>query len=363
MITNKNIILNHTIPFLSAVYNCSETEAKNLPLTYQTTCEHPDLKGSEFIYPEILYGSINKFYSKLIRLNDSGKGIFFSTGTTGMAKRSQSDITVFNFVVVDLDFKERDQQIHPDVPDILSTFQFGEAGLPPTAIVSSGHGCHLYLALSTPASRSDWPSLLQIRMGMVEAYKSWGSDSTVAVDMARAIRLPGFFNMKYEPVLCQLLQTRSITYSIEDLLSVFPYTKPLPLAIQTQETIDDPGLEFTYQTTIDEDERIYLACEALDLHPSAVWGDGGSNTALRAAQIGFAHALTPQQVFDLLILEYNDRCEPPWSSNELKHKVLEAYRFAKKNQLIGSALPDYKQQRRVILNKYMAQFTEVEDGN
>ena len=61
--------------------------------------------------------------------------------------------------------------------------------------------------------------------------------------------------------------------------------------------------------------------------PPAISGQGGHNATLRVACVlvhGFA--LPPEQAWPLLC-EYNERCEPPWSERELRHKLEEAGRL------------------------------------
>ena len=58
----------------------------------------------------------------------------------------------------------------------------------------------------------------------------------------------------------------------------------------------------------------------LDAMPPAVSGSGGHKTAFAAATVlrhGFA---LPDSEAWSLFLEYNQRCQPPWNSTELKHK-------------------------------------------
>lgn len=59
--------------------------------------------------------------------------------------------------------------------------------------------------------------------------------------------------------------------------------------------------------------------------PGAVSGSGGHNQTYAAATAmvhGFA--LDPGVAFDLLMQEYNPRCDPPWSDAEMRHKVDDA---------------------------------------
>jgi len=66
--------------------------------------------------------------------------------------------------------------------------------------------------------------------------------------------------------------------------------------------------------------RAYLA-----KMPPAISGHGGHNAtflAARALVCGFA--LDEDDAFDLLVSDYNQRCEPPWAEWELRHKVRSA---------------------------------------
>lgn len=57
----------------------------------------------------------------------------------------------------------------------------------------------------------------------------------------------------------------------------------------------------------------------------AISGSGGSRVTMHAARglvVGFD--LDPAVAFDLLLHDYNPRCQPPWSGRELLHKVASA---------------------------------------
>ena len=57
----------------------------------------------------------------------------------------------------------------------------------------------------------------------------------------------------------------------------------------------------------------------------AIAGQGGHKVTMRAACIRVRFGLDdPETVFRLLRDHYNDRCQPPWSESELRHKAEEA---------------------------------------
>ena len=60
--------------------------------------------------------------------------------------------------------------------------------------------------------------------------------------------------------------------------------------------------------------------------PAAISGSGGHNATFRVAcaAAGVFH-LDVAEVYEILV-EYNERCVPPWSPRELRHKAEEAVR-------------------------------------
>lgn len=70
------------------------------------------------------------------------------------------------------------------------------------------------------------------------------------------------------------------------------------------------------------EKRLYFATRYLAKMPPAIQGQNGSNACLKAAIAlirGFC--LTPDEAFQILWEDYNPRCVPPWSEDELWHKI------------------------------------------
>ena len=67
----------------------------------------------------------------------------------------------------------------------------------------------------------------------------------------------------------------------------------------------------------------------------SVEGKSGDLNAFRVACHGRDLGLPPATTYDLMLSDWNDRCLPPWDAEELKAKVLNAYKFAK--GAVGSA--------------------------
>lgn len=79
-----------------------------------------------------------------------------------------------------------------------------------------------------------------------------------------------------------------------------------------------------------------------DTAPPSVEGRGGDNNAFRVAVYGRDLGLPPSLTWGLMVEFWNKRCTPPWDAEELKIKVVHAYKYARGN--IGSAHPasDFK---------------------
>lgn len=91
---------------------------------------------------------------------------------------------------------------------------------------------------------------------------------------------------------------------------------------------------------VGDDEKMRRAAAYLKEVDAAVSGQGGHDTTFRAAcslVIGFD--LSPDDAFNLLLNEYNPRCQPEWSEKELWHKVNSANKQPGER---GSLLEDWK---------------------
>ena len=71
-----------------------------------------------------------------------------------------------------------------------------------------------------------------------------------------------------------------------------------------------------------QDQRVERARRYLAKMPGGVSGDAGSTTTFNAvATMMFGFDLDPDTTYSLIVNDYNQRCDPPWSEKELLHKV------------------------------------------
>ena len=88
--------------------------------------------------------------------------------------------------------------------------------------------------------------------------------------------------------------------------------------------------------------RAYLAAM-----PAGVSGNGGHDATFKAA-VALVHgfALEESEAWPLL-LEFNARCDPPWSNQELLHKLKDAGKLERYPHPYGHLLDEGKPRRRV----------------
>lgn len=94
----------------------------------------------------------------------------------------------------------------------------------------------------------------------------------------------------------------------------------------------------SYQGSTDDSLDILAKYKEILLNfPPATQGNGGDDRTYMAAAKGRDLGLSNDKIFEMLLLHYNPRCEPPWSDNELRGKVNNVSKYAK--GVRGAALP------------------------
>jgi len=79
---------------------------------------------------------------------------------------------------------------------------------------------------------------------------------------------------------------------------------------------------------LDGKESIELALAYLAEAPVALEGDGGDAVTYAVACKLRDFGLSEGSALELMLMHYNDRCEPPWDLEELQRKVHNAYQYA-----------------------------------
>ncbi len=105
---------------------------------------------------------------------------------------------------------------------------------------------------------------------------------------------------------------------VDDLIALAP-----ALAVN-HDTIPAPDPEMLAR--IEQTTRRQLAAACIAKYPPAVQGMHGDSRTFRAAMIGGDYGLTSEEFWPLL-QEYNKRCSPPWTDEELAKKLANAIQY------------------------------------
>jgi hypothetical protein len=141
---------------------------------------------------------------RLRRESDQGQNVYISANPRLRRGGKTGDVALARSVFADLE----------NIDPAAATERCYVAGLPPpTVLVSSGHGCHVYWVLTEPMTDLQAWSAIQKRLAAL-----LGGDPKV-FDPPRVMRLPGFLNHKPPPAQCYLCDAKpERRYRLEDLL-------------------------------------------------------------------------------------------------------------------------------------------------
>lgn len=173
---------------------------------YQTT------KGKWF---EDAYKTIDEVEQVLTKLIQRRVDTYLATGAYE-GKRGSDKVKLKKEWYVDIDCKQGGQ--YPDKASARVALKHAlELGLPkPTYLVDSGHGYHLRYVADQPVDKSVWSA---INNGLIAACEATNLeiDSSVTVDIARVLRVPGSVNFKDpdHPVKCRIIYESDL-YAVKD---------------------------------------------------------------------------------------------------------------------------------------------------
>lgn len=130
-------------------------------------------------------------------------------------------------------------------------------------------------------------------------------------------RLPGFTNYKRSPHV--------VSVEYRDVAAVYrPLDFPSPAETRTGQRGDRPVASLRKGLDAVERARRYMTST-----PPAIAGQHGDVHTFRVCcRLIRGFALTDDEAFELLI-EWNTRCEPPWSERELREKLRRGRRYGR----------------------------------
>lgn len=145
-------------------------------------------------------------------------GIYFSVNPMEEWKRDKASVKMIQTWICDIDSWTKDEQL-----DLI-----WNAPLKPTFVVESVHGFHLYYLADRPLTQEQFE---EWNLGLMEYYH-W--DVKVCKDIARVLRIPWFYHMKWEPVMVERRKDLSSwgLYSAEEITKAFPKKEEEELQVE-----------------------------------------------------------------------------------------------------------------------------------
>jgi hypothetical protein len=283
-----------------------------------------DGKAQKFWTPA---ASLNQLAEQLQKLNADGFNIYAGPNPRREKGQSGDDaVKLCRCLFADFDDLAGSAVIKP--ADIVRA-QIEERQLPkPALLINSGHGIHAYWRLKEPLEPDKWRQLQQ-RLNL-----TIGSDPAIK-NPERLMRLPGFKNVKAEPVDCSIIYAKpELVYDLTDIvkhLARLPKPKPTPAGAIAGKR---PGL-------MEHKARAMLYASKW---PSVAEGQGRNNAA-------FAHACQLLRDFDLpdaeaweILLQWNAGNNPPLDERELRQAFEGAEKYGKLPA--GTKLDEPKQNKQ-----------------
>lgn len=193
----------------------------------------------------------------------------------------------------------------------------------PHIVVFSGGGLHCYWLLTEPMDLcGDGAALAGRRLRALA--RAVGAD-LAAAEPARVLRLPGTKNFKYDPPRDVVVERFDVTQrcAVVDLDAAIDLAREPEVRhlIQRDRTPIVHG--------VDDDTRVKKARTYLASQPAAVQGkQGDSRTYQVCCTVAVGYDLNADQAVEVL-QDWNARCTPPWTEDQLRQKIRNANRYAK----------------------------------
>lgn len=185
--------------FLTLIANSQET-----PFTFQIFSDKKDVN----LPAQVLSGSIETLEETLVRSNQAGSGVFVTINQTDGRGRKTENIVQVRAVFVDLD----GSPIQPIL----------DAPLSPHVVIESSPGrYHAYWVIEG----LDREHFSSVQKQLIERFQA---DPQVH-DLARVMRLPGFYHQKGAPFLTKIIEeSGEQSFSLQAFLDAFGITLTPP---------------------------------------------------------------------------------------------------------------------------------------
>ena len=312
---------SETPDFDEASFFLSVLDPSTNVFTFQTfdDVKLADGKGRKLPHlARTLHGTLKDLAPTLAALNAEGAGVYVTVNETDGKGRQLENI-------------KRPRAVWQD-DDVGSTIDFIR---PPTLTIATSPGKFQRLWIVEGLSREDHRAIMETMIA------KFGSDKG-AKDLARVLRLPGFYHRKGAPfrssIIAGLATTDDTTkpYSRDEILAAFPpMVTPTPGELRLEGPQKIAGARAPGFVDDDSPAVEQAAREYLQRARPAIMGEHGDNQTIEVACFLRNLGCSPELSLALLLELYNPKCDPPWEHDELVAKV----ESAAKRAMLGRDAP------------------------
>ena len=295
-------------------------------ITFQTFDDDSELKRREL--SRVLHGALSEHGPDLLRLNAAGAGVFFMVNEGDGKGRKAANVEDVRALYVDLDGTPLEPVENA-------------AAKPHVTVESSSGRYHAYwLVEDCPLDRFS-----HLQKALIAKFKS---DKAVH-DLPRVLRVPGFIWHKPDkgvPFRTRILTTNDAPrYRLNEFEAAMGFADAsnddaaaldwmmglsdvAPDSLVTKPAQRSSAADVrTHEVVIDKVRAHRRFAEYLEAAAVAVQGEHGDDRTVEVAREGRDFGLSEEETFDAM-LDWNERCLPPWPLDDLKTKVTNGHKYA-----------------------------------
>jgi hypothetical protein len=195
--------------------------------------------------------------------------------------------------------------------------------LRPSIIVATGGGFHAYWLLSEPLELTD-PTSGELAEQLLRGFAAYLGGDFQAAELARVLRVPGTLNHKYDPPRAVVLERCDVNcrYDLDSVIAVVPRIRRARARPERRSTEhrSHTGISVAWR-------RRLAACWLLSQEPAVEGAHGDHHTFSVCCGVAQDYDLDEDDAFDVL-QEWNARCTPPWSDDDLRDKIRGVPKYA-----------------------------------
>jgi len=197
-----------------------------------------------------------------LHLDSKGETVFFALASfkethqndfqQERVRRTRTNVDKLKSLWLDIDFKQCPQT---ELPGVLNKFLKDTGFPPPTLMVNSGNGVHVYWVLTEAIPMAEWLPLAQAFKALCQAY-NLPADHMCTADASRVLRPPGTHNRKGEAKPVRIIYSNlELLYDYSGLMKLIPGVSDnaIPAHLRgLQSTNEFSGSNHTRQTSVKE---------------------------------------------------------------------------------------------------------------